>query len=361
MNEPARPVGGRSTNAAGQPVQMFEKVLIRAGDWYHPGTGESIPVDAKRLSHWAESFDKMAKAGVPVPVPVDHTRNPAANRGWVKSMRVEGDSLIGTIEVIGEDAIKMVARVDCSISIRDRLADAYGTDYIDVIEHVALVADPAMPGLGEFVAIELSRAKQLGLARSMKMESLLKIAEKLGLATEGMDEAALLAAIMEKVGTMAMPDVVDASKAEADAAKKELAAAQEQVKALKLSAGKPVEVDPDVIDVGIRHVKSRAESLAKDGKITPAVRNKLESALVGSASNPHTICLSRKAATAAGFPAAIADMVLDALEDMPVKSDAAGKGGRTDLSRNVPGKGKADDIDPDFEDRVARAFGKKRK
>ena len=193
------------------------------------------------------------------------------------------------------------------------------------------------------------------------MESLLKIAEKLGLATEGMDEAALLAAIMEKVGAMAKPEVVDASKAEADAAKKELAAAQEQVKALKLSAGKPVEVDPDVIDVGIRHVKSRAESLAKDGKITPAVRNKLESALVGSASNPHTICLSRKAATAAGFPAAIADMVLDALEDMPVKSDAAGKGGRTDLSRNVPGKGKADDIDPDFEDRVARAFGKKRK
>ena len=100
MNEPARPVGGRSTNAAGQPVQMFEKVLIRAGDWYHPGTGESIPVDAKRLSHWAESFDKMAKAGVPVPVPVDHTRNPAANRGWVKSMRDLGAVVVVIVVVV---------------------------------------------------------------------------------------------------------------------------------------------------------------------------------------------------------------------------------------------------------------------
>lgn len=194
------------------------------------------------------------------------------------------------------------------------------------------------------------------------MEALKAIADALGISTDGLDEAGLTAAITAKIGEWkAAKETVDASKAEADTAKKELSVAQDQVKALQLSAGKPIEVDPDVIDSATRHFKGRLESLVKDGKVTPAVSTKLSAVIVGSATSPNAICLSRKAATAAGFAGPLGEAILDALNELPAKT-TEGKGERTSLSRNVPGSEDAPaDVDPDLNARIAALAGKKAK
>jgi len=138
--------------------QRFRKELIRVGHYIKAHDNLDFEVTREALDHWVLSFNKMREAGVRVPVPVGHTENPEANRGWVHEMTREGDSLYGVIELVGTDAIAMAGRTDVSIYSPSLYVDGQGNQYVRPITHVALCTDPVVPGLDGFQAIAASLA-----------------------------------------------------------------------------------------------------------------------------------------------------------------------------------------------------------
>lgn len=306
----ATPIGEARTNEAGQPVRTFQKEIVQAGRWKHPASGQIIDIPQTRLSHWKNQFDSMKTNGMKVYVPVDHTRDPLKNRGWNQEMEVVGDKLVATMELIGEEAIALAGRIDVSIQARD-LKDGKGNEYPDAIEHIALVADPVITGLGGFVCLSIG---------SNSMELLKKIAAAMGIDAGEMDEAALADAILAAHAK---------SKDGAKDAEIKLSAAANEISTLKLSS-KPLEIDPDLLESEARNVKTQLEMLVLSKQITPALRDKFSTILCGDENARPALMLSRKAATAAGFKMAQAQPIIDALKEMPKPT---GSGSTTSLSR----------------------------
>jgi len=306
-------IGEARTGEGGQPVRTFKKEIVQAGQWRHPADGQLIDIPQARLSHWKTQFDRMEANGMKVYAPSDHTRQPDANRGWVTAMEVVDDKLVATMDLIGEDAIKLASRIDVSIQARD-LKDGKGNKYPDAIEHVALVADPVITGLEPFV-IQLSRAKTLGLSiGGSAMESLKKIAAAMGIEAGEMDENDLTAAIMAHWGK---------SKGESDKISMSLNSVQSENATLKLSA-KPVEVDPDVLESAARGVEAELSMLVMSRQITPAQKKLWSDLLCGTEAKRPALMLSRKAAQAAGFTAPQSKPILDILKQAP-KPDGSGE------------------------------------
>jgi len=301
---------GESRIENGQIVAEATKEIVQAGNyWQH---GKQIDIPQSRLSHWKNQFYELKAKGVKVPVPIDHTREPEANRGWVTGMEVEGDKLVAKMDLIGLDAILQASRSDVSIQTCD-FTDNKGVLHKDVIEHTAMVTDPFITGLEPFV-IQLSRAKTLGLSiGGSAMESLKKIAAAMGIEAGEMDEKALEAAILAHWGK---------SKGESDKISMSLNSVQSENATLKLSA-KPVEVDPDVLESAASGVEAELSMLVMSRQITPAQKKLWSDLLCGTEAKRPALMLSRKAAQAAGFTAPQSKPILDILKQAP-KPDGSG-------------------------------------
>ena len=102
--------GDNSTRAT------YHKEVIKVGKYQHPGTGEHFEVTADMMRGWIVAFDKFAEVGTKVPLVADHWESVEAQRGWVTGIWVEGDSLMASYVVIGEDAIRDAERNDVSIA-----------------------------------------------------------------------------------------------------------------------------------------------------------------------------------------------------------------------------------------------------
>lgn len=150
-------VSGRRT-VSGQPVQRFRKQIIKTGEFVNDKAGVSFKVTPRLLEHWADTYHQMSNNGVKVPIPNTHAgkTDPDMNRGYVTDMFVDGDSLVMTCDLIGEDAIKAASRCDVSIDSPHEFVDGEGNRYIRPIMNVALCTNPVIPGLGEFVPIAAS-------------------------------------------------------------------------------------------------------------------------------------------------------------------------------------------------------------
>lgn len=326
-SDPAKIIG-QTRIENGQTVATATKEIVQAGQWWKDGKLLDIP--PSRLSHWKNQFDLMLSNGMKVPVPVDHTRDPEANRGWVTGMDVVGDKLVATMELIGEDAIKLAARSDVSIQARD-LTDNKGNAYPDAIEHTAFVSDPFITGLGKF-AIQLSRATALGLSiGGSSMESLKKIASAMGIDAGDMDEMALTAAIL--AAHAKAKEGEKEVEVKLSAASSSLSAAQSELTTLKLSA-KPVEVDPDAMEDRAETIELKLSALRDAKKISPAVCKGLVTVLAGTKESRPILMLSTKAAKAAGLASPIANQIIAVLSESPAPE---GDGEITSLSRNNGG------------------------
>jgi hypothetical protein len=130
--------------------------LIRAGKYVKKSQGLEFEVGKSTLKHWADTFAAMLANGVDVTVPIGHTTDAEANRGYVRDMYADGDSLYGIIELVGEDAIDMAGRVNVSINSPPEFTDGKGNTYYRPITHVALTTNPVVPGLKGFEAIAAS-------------------------------------------------------------------------------------------------------------------------------------------------------------------------------------------------------------
>jgi len=262
----------------GQPVQKFRKDLIGVGQWTHPDTGDEINVTTADLDRWVETFAAMKQNGVKVYVPSGHTSDSDANRGWVTEMYRDGDTLIGILEIVGEDAIKEAARNEVSIRVMT-FKDGKGNEYKNAIEHVALTPVPVISGQGGMVAIAASRggtihvpAFRLAQNGAVNMESLKKIAEAMGIEVpDDATEESLTAAILAKHASM-----TEAGKAKAEAATTATAALSAARAELAKAKGEaPIRHDATTIELARDNRGMKIEALSRGGQITPAVAKAL--------------------------------------------------------------------------------------
>lgn len=360
-------LAGAAPDASGQPTKTFVKDVIRTGDWVD-ASGIKFTVTPDRIDNWVAQFSAMQAEGIKVPIPDGHTFDAAKNLGWVVGMFRDGDTLKASMQFVGNDAILAASRNDVSAYIKE-VKRGTGKTFTDAIEHICLTPVPMIPGLGPFVAIAASAGAQpqqvpvLRLATETNMTPIQQIAQALGIDATGMDDAALLTAILAKTATMATAST-DAEKAKQDAtqAKTALSAARTQITALEAAKGKPIEVDPDVLDTAVDSVTTKLNSLVEAKAITPKCREALALALVGTAEARPAICLSRKAAAAAGFGAPLANTILEALKlndgmALALASGEKTKGQAIALSRDNADANGDSQKDPGLQNRINAQYG----
>lgn len=154
--------GPAGTSPEGEPSQRFRVPMIGVGTFRHPIAGWQLDVDRPRLDLWAAAFARMNANGVAVPVPARHgTHDARDNLGFVRAMTVEGDSLVGEVEMIGADAITAAGRNFVSVEI-DNVQDGRGNDYGEAIARVALTPEPVVAGQPGFTRIAASLSPEPG-------------------------------------------------------------------------------------------------------------------------------------------------------------------------------------------------------
>lgn len=136
-----------------QPVAYFWADGIRAGRYVHPAGKFELHVDGARLDTWVRNFGRMKKAGVDVPVPVDHSPRARDNLGYVVDVRRDGDTLRLLHQFIGDDAIRLAARNKVSLGIDPEFRDGRGVMIGDCIVHSSLTPTPVVPGQEGFTPL----------------------------------------------------------------------------------------------------------------------------------------------------------------------------------------------------------------
>lgn len=145
--------GAAGAVAAGQG--LFEKELLRVGRWAHPAGKFVLDVTRERLARWVEGFRRMAARGIRVPVPYGHSYDARDNAGFVREMRVEGDRLVGVLDIPrDDDAARLGATATAvSVSVNPDFVDGSGERFGEVIEHVAVTNYPIVSGQENFVPL----------------------------------------------------------------------------------------------------------------------------------------------------------------------------------------------------------------
>lgn len=169
---PTEPIGRR--RAKGTELSMRPLILsMSAGDaeclstddpltfWKeiaHAGTfwkgSQRIDITPRHLSHWEKTHRAMSKAGLKVPVPVEHTKDPERKRGDVLAMAHRPNSrgipaLYAKIKFRDADAAKMIGS-GVSIFVPKDATSGYGHRFVSPVEHVAITDYPVIPDLEPF-------------------------------------------------------------------------------------------------------------------------------------------------------------------------------------------------------------------
>ena len=142
----------------GVPRQKFTKAIIRIGKFVKDAEKKQFEVTSELLDNWVKQFSRMQTNGVKVTIPNVHHNDgdPKQNMGYVTSLFRKDDTLHMTCELIGTEAIEAAAKCDVSIKAESELVDGESNRYEKPITHVAMVTDPVVTGLGDFVAITAS-------------------------------------------------------------------------------------------------------------------------------------------------------------------------------------------------------------
>ncbi len=168
------------------PQRRYLKRVIRVGEYVKVADrqgrgGLQFAVTMNALANWVLQFSKMQQNGVKVGIPDGHDNEGKAseNLGWVDRLWIDGGTLWMACTIIGEDAMRTVARADVSLGSPPRLTDGKGNQYVRPITHVAVCTDPVVPGLGSFIPLAASLRLQQGDVPML--EKLKKVAAALGL------------------------------------------------------------------------------------------------------------------------------------------------------------------------------------
>jgi len=157
-------VSGRFDLVSGnRSFARFKKTVLREGRWTHPSAGFTVNASPQKLREFADRFRRY-KGHVDIWVALGHSRDPRDGVGHIDDMRVErgnaGDELVATLDIRDPGIVeKLRAGTLRGVSVcinplfktstPDGKVDLVG----DFIEHVAIVQDPAVGGMGEFVQL----------------------------------------------------------------------------------------------------------------------------------------------------------------------------------------------------------------
>lgn len=138
--------------------RLYEKELIREGEWAHPQNSSlKLKITLDRMKKWIENFDKGL---FKVPVPKRHSLDPEDNRGWVKGLSLRKDDngkyiLFGKLDItndVMQNAINNGDIQDVSVSIGN-YTDNKGSKHGEVLQHVALTVIPHIDNQAGFTPI----------------------------------------------------------------------------------------------------------------------------------------------------------------------------------------------------------------
>ena len=308
-SDPALAINSQA-DSKGIPSRRFRKELIRTGQFCKQSEGVEFTVDQRTLEHWAATFSQMKNRGINVPVPSGHDKvdDPDANNGWVREMFVEGDRLVGVLELIGDEALKLAGTNDVSIFTLPEYTDSLNNEYKWPILHVALCTDPVIPGLGDFVPIAASKGQtpaQVPVLRLQEMQTMPDFDPNAALTAGAGDP--LKDAFKQEVIKALDDDSLDMKATLARI--KEILQAQEKAMGLlspaaavaptepgpepgivaASQAGKP---DPMVLKLAAENYGMKLSALVEAGKITSKVKDQLTEKLIGPENKALALSLS---------------------------------------------------------------------
>lgn len=242
-------------------LTRYTKELIKVGKYVKDSVGLAFEVTQDTLVHWRDTFKCWIENGLKVPIPLGHAAadDPEKNQGWVREMFIEGDALMGVLELADP---KLALTTDVSIYVPCEFVDGHGNEYVQPITHVALCTNPVIPGLKDFEKLSLSLGdKQMD--KKMDKKKLAKMLAPLaGLKNEFLGKLYLALASEEMPG---LADDADDAAIEAWIAK---------TKAVTFSRTDPAS------DVLVRLVAEnrtiKIDGLVKAGLITPAGKKAIE-------------------------------------------------------------------------------------
>jgi len=268
QTDPAQ-TAGMERREGDVPIRRYRKELIRSGQYVKATDDVAFEVTDATLDHWVGTFAQWTRAGNKVPVPLTHRdpSNPDQNRGWLVDLYRDEHSLIGILDLVGEDAAQLALTSDVSIFVPPETTDGKGNVYVRPITHVALCTDPVIPGLAGFESIAAS-LQQTGNTEEKTMK---EIAVALGL-----DEAATVEDILAAIAKLKKGGEESAKKAEEVEASL-TAKVDELTKtkdALELSL-KPRTPDPLLVKLASENRGMKLDALVAAARITPAVKAKL--------------------------------------------------------------------------------------
>lgn len=348
-------------NEAGQPTLRVTKDLLAVGTYVPPNKAWTLQVDPDRLHKLARRFSSMQAAGVRVPlISVDakgaHNWKPENGRGYLTGVAVQGDRLIGDIELIGDDAIKLAGRTEVSVGIHPDFRDGSGNSHGEAIDHVAICLNPVVPN---------QQSWRIAASRGGQADDRDELCMSMPAASSSENHpmplsADALKALSDKLGQPVTADNIvelflkqlSDGEEHDKAAKTEMSRVTAERDALKLSldkAPKPIELSRDVADALTDAVSLRLDGLVAGGKITPAVKAKLASPLA------QPVLLSRGAADKSA-----ATLILEALAENDVVKLGEQTGGQAGkaLSRETPGAADTGTADALVNASIARVGGK---
>ena len=356
-------IGSPGKGGTGEPTQRFRKDVLHVGTLSHPVDGWQADFTPERIAKIAAETNRLIAAGHEPHVPSGHIRyaDAATNRGFVKSMRVEGDRLFADMELIGDESIKEASRNKVSVFIEPAFKDGKGNTYGECITHVALTPVPVQTGQGDFVAIaasadDLTKTIDVPVLRldtgNPNMTLHESIAALTGVAGVKDDTTALAALTQWGEGLKANVAKVETKAASLASEKATLAAEVSTLKGKVKDA--PPELSPMTMKLARENREMKLATLVTQGRITPAVRDRLSA--TWAAKDAAVLALSMDESSDKRFD----DMVAALGENDPVKLGEQTKSQQTfALGRTNPDGEQTPRVDPEIEKRSARLTGKK--
>ena len=161
--------------------RRFKKEVLRVGRWVHPATGEDLDFDHAFLERLVRDTTRWIELGNKVWFPAGHTTDIRANLGFWPRFELEGERLVGVVDVLDDAAAANVGKTiqDVSAGIHLGALASTGEAFDAVIEHVAATPEPVIPGQSNFVRL----AREAG-RKTMDQVDLAPLRTALGLAAD---------------------------------------------------------------------------------------------------------------------------------------------------------------------------------
>ena len=353
---------GSSPEAPSTSLSYCKDVLAN-GSYKHPVHGWKLNVDDQYLDKLCAAFDQMQADGVKVPIYADHKPSTQTHLGYLSGVTKGGPEALKKYPALAKlpadkapldptklyaihdfsspEAAKMAQGVgQVSVLIDKKFKGGNGKEYGEAIRHCAVTPEPVVGGQKGFCQMAASRdaGGQDDVSVFVRIDGDTSIAEtnmltetELALARTHFPESEQQSVTTENAVEKLGERFVALSKAALDL----------EAKVSEQGSNKAPAIDPEALDMLAENTEVALSNLVAAGKITPAVKTKLQAILIGSGEARNVYALSRNVSKT---PKSIAASVIDALKD----NDAVVLGEKTraqtiSLSRQVPGEAAKED------------------